>query len=265
MPEVARRLVRSPRGAAAFVNRAGIALAFPSDELVLPSLWEAAVGDREVDVFVVDERGKRVLTPELRLVWTLKNRLAEERTACVGKHVAGRVALISLDALPALYALTGRSGRSDDFRSSEELSAAEAELAEALLELGPQTAPDLRRLVGSFDARTTKRALERLQRLLVATQAGEAEQEHGWDAAVFDLVARRYEEAVRRLPARDEARRELVERLLRSAGELSAADTAAVLGISRRDAAATLDRLADERRCTRHDREGFALWKARGR
>jgi hypothetical protein len=42
-----RTNVRSLRGAVGFVNRAGIAL-FPEDEVILPALWEAAVGNSEV-------------------------------------------------------------------------------------------------------------------------------------------------------------------------------------------------------------------------
>ena len=112
--------VRSITQAALFVKRSGVALAFASDDLVLPSLWEAAYGDRELVVFRVDERGKRVLTDELKHVWSLKNRLGAERRACVGKHVSRRVALIDLSLLPSFYALTGRAGRPDDFRDDDD-------------------------------------------------------------------------------------------------------------------------------------------------
>jgi hypothetical protein len=241
------------------VERSGVALAFANDDLVLPSLWEATYGDRELVVFRLDERGKRVLTDELKHVWSLKNQLGAEGRACVGKHVGRRVALIALSLLPAFYALTGRAGTLADFRT-EELSPLERELAEALLATEPQTSPDLRLLTGVGDARATKRALESLQQRLIATQAGEAEQEHGWDAAVFDLVARRYHAHLRELPAIEDGRAEIAAAVLTAVDELSAADLAAVIRGSRKEGKATLDRLADEGRAYRDDEE-IALWR----
>lgn len=231
------------RAAVAFVENSGIALVFPSDDIVLPSLWEAVIGDEQVTVFVVDDHGKRVLSPELEQVWSLHDRLAVERGAVVGKHVRNRLALISPGLLAARYALTGRRGRPDDFRDAEPLSPLERELAEGLLITGPRTAPELRRLLGLHDARRVKRALESLQRQLVITRAGEAEQRQGWSAAIFDLVARRYEERLRHLPDPDEARATLAAAVLRPAeGALRAADLAAVLGCTRAEATAALNR-----------------------
>jgi hypothetical protein len=256
--------VRSARGAAAFVDRVGIALVFPSQDLVAPSLWEAVVGTPEVSVFRVEPSGKKVLTDELSHVWTLKNELGARGLACVGKHVRGRVAAISLGLLPARYALTGRPGRPDDFRGAD-LGPLEAELAEALLDAGPQTGPALRALVPAAGSGEAKRALEALQRRLVVTQAGEEPQEHGWDAGVFDLVARRYHERLRTLPDAAEARVLLAAATLRF-GEVSGADVAAVIGSTRREAEAALMRLVELRRARRREEPGYALWAAtRGR
>jgi hypothetical protein len=257
---VSRTNVRSLRGAAGFVNRAGIALVFPEDEVILPALWEAVVGDSELTVFTTNQEGRRVLTPELERVWTLKNKLAENRLACVGKHVRRRLALISLQALPALYALTGRSGLPEDFREPGLFSSLELDLAEALLELGARTAPDLRRVLGLRDAKETKRALENLQRQLVATQVGDRDQPQGWAAAVFDIASRRYRESLRRLPDRDRALADLAEMLLRHAGQLSAAEAAAALGCSRADARQALDRIVDLGRAERHLHDDIVLW-----
>lgn len=255
--------VRSLKSAATFVDAVGIALAFPAPDLVLPSLWEAAVGSHEVIVFVEDEEGRRVLSPELERVWSLHDRLASDGMACVGKHVRGRLALVSLGVLPHLYALTGRPGRPDDFRDAEVLSPLELELAEALLVSGPRTGPDLRRLLGLRDAKAAKRALEALQRLLVVTRAGEADQAQGWSAAIFDLVARRYRDRLRRLPPVEEARSELADAVLRPAGELSAADLAAVFGFARRDAAAALDGLVERGKAHRSEEDSVPLWRPR--
>src|SRR5262249_6270465 len=124
--------VRSVRTATAFVQRSGVALVFPTRDLILPSLREAAVGTHELSVFVTDERGKRHLSPELDRVWLLKNRLAEQRLACVGAYARGRLTLLSLALLPGWYALTGRDGRVDDFRDAPGLSPLERRLCDAL-------------------------------------------------------------------------------------------------------------------------------------
>ncbi len=259
------RRVRTVRGAAAFVNRTGLALVFPSVDLVLPTLWEAAVGTPEVTVFERDATGKRVLTPELAHVWSLHEALARNRLACVGKHVGNRLALVSLELLPSLYALTGRDGAVDDFREPGLLAPLELELAETLLEMGPQTGPDLREPIGGSEAKAVKRALEALQRKLVVTRAGEEEQPQGWDAALFDLAARRFADRLSTLPAVEEARPALAAAVLRGAGELSAADTSAVLGIPRAEARRVLDGLVEvgKARCVEED--GFELWVTRAR
>ena len=210
---VPRSRIRSVRAAAALVQQAGIALVFPARDLPFTSLWEAVIGTPEMTIFATDELGKKHLTPELDQVWLLKNRLAEQGLACVGKHVRGRLALISPDVLPALYALTGLPGHLDDFRRVSSLSPLELRLAEALLESGPLTAPELRLVIGGANARSTKRALDNLQGQLLTTQLGEADQDQGWPAAVFDLLARRYSEWLRSLPSPDEARTQLITTL----------------------------------------------------
>jgi hypothetical protein len=233
--------------ASAFVDRVGIGLVFPVVDLVLPSLWEEVVGSREVVVFVTDESGKRVLTPELREVWTLAEQLARTRRACVGKHVGRRYALLAPRTLPSLRALVGEE---------PELSPFEHDLADAVREAGPLTAPELRGLLGLGEARAVKRALERLQAKLVLTQAGEEPQAHGWDANVYDLLERRFPVDVQ--PSVEHARRELVALVLAAAREASAADVAAILPLTRREAAAELESLAEEGRARRLDELVFA-------
>ena len=228
--------------AAAFVEQVGIAVVFPIADLVLPSLWEELLGTREVVVFVEDERGKRVLSRELREVWSVAERLARARRACVGKHIARRYALVSRRALPALWVLAG---------SDSDLSPLERDLVDVVRETGPLTSPELRRLLGLADTRAVKRALERLQARLVLTQAGEAPQEQGGDANVYDLVQRRF--PLRRLPPRERARRQLVELVLQAAHEVSAADVAAVLPLTRREAASELERIAADGHALRVD------------
>lgn len=244
-------LVRTAKQAAAWLDRAGIALLLAKADVVLPSLWEAVKGDREQTWAVRDADGAFVeWSAEMGVVWRLKDELPARGLACVGKHLGAGVTLVSPRALPLLYALTGRPGAPDDFRG--ELDGLERELAEAVLAEGPLAGPELRALVGAPKP-AAERALARLQRRLVLTSAGLVERDRGWPAVALDLVPRAWE--LPALPAEDEARRGLAGLVLEAAGELTAADLAGALGWRRTLAAAVLDEVAESRQGG-----GFRIW-----
>lgn len=234
--------VRSLQDAAAFVDRAGLALVFGKAGVPLPSLHEAVAG---AGARWVDERedGKLAMTPELAKVWAWKDELAEERLACAGKHVRGWPALVSLALLPSLYALTGRAGTAADFRDAV-LPPLERDVAEAVLSSAPADALDVRRAIGVRDAGRVGRAIDSLQRHLVLTRAGTIRREQGWPGNAYDVLARRY--PLGRLPAPDEARANVAAAILRTAGDLTAADLSRVLGCSRAESNAALDRAKSE-------------------
>ena len=179
---------------------------------------------------------------------------------CAGKHLGGRASLVSLRTLPALYALTGRAGKADDFRS-EELSPIERDVAEALLENGPTSSAELPHVAG-HERKRTHAAAERLQRRLVLTAAGRQERDRGWPAVILDILPRRHGERLRKLPNAGAARTDLAATVLRSAREISAADLAAVIGGPRTEAAAALDRLADQGTARPRDAGDYVLWRA---
>ena len=81
-------------------------------------------------------------------------------------------------------------------------------------------------------------------------------------AVVLDLLPRRYDEHLRKLPKRDDAWTELAATVLRSAREISAADLAAVIGTRRKKAATALDRLADQGAARSRDTGDYVLWTA---
>jgi CRP-like cAMP-binding protein len=208
----------------------------------------------------VREDGGRFVdfTPDFARVWRWKDELPEKKLVCAGKHLGGRASLVSLRLLPAHYALTGRSGRPDDFRD-EELSPVERDVAESLLESGPASSAELPNLAGHERKRVSS-AAERLQKRLIVTAAGRQEQERGWPAVVLDILPRRYAERLGSLPDADEARTILAATILRSAGEVSAADVAAVIGGTRKQAGAALDRLAAEGGARSRDAGEYMLW-----
>jgi hypothetical protein len=253
--------IRSIRGAAAWVDRVGLAVLYPNDDLVLPSLWEALTGREDVDWAVRKDGGKFVdFTPEFAQVWSWKDELPEQRLVCAGKHLGGKASLVSLRLLAALYALTGRRGEPDDFRD-EDLSPVEHDVVSALLENGPTSSAELPHLAG-HERKRTHAAAERLQRRLLLTAAGRQERDRGWPAVVLDILPRRYGEHLRKLPQAEAARRDLASAVLRSAGEISAADLAAAIGGSRKEAAAALDDLTEKGAARARDTGDYVLWTA---
>jgi len=247
--------------AAAFVDQVGIAVAWGKADLVLPSLWSGIAGP-DSDWAIRDERGKAVeFSPEFQRLWRWKDQLPERRLACAGRHFSSAALLIAPRLLGAAYALIGRSGSADDFRE-DELETLEREVAEAVLENEPLTGPEIRRLLGTTDRKAVDRAVARLQRRLVLTNAGAAEQSQGWRAIRQDVLARRWRKSLRGLPAEDEARRELALAVLAGTDEVSAADVAGALGWRRKQAESILVELSDRGRATLRESEGLHLWSA---
>ena len=246
--------------AAAWLDDVGIALLFPNPDIVLPSLWEAVAGSTEVNWAVRDEEAKFVsFTPEMGSVWRWKDDLPARRLACVGLHVVRTTGLVAPRLVACLYALTGRSGKLEDFRD-EKLEPLERELAEAALELGrPTTRRELRGLVGR-EKREVDRAVNVLQRKLLFTNAGRDDEASGWSATLHDLFARRWRAKLRRLPRRDQALERLAEAVVRAAGDASAADLAAALRLRRREATEILEALEARGATGRRDEDGIPIW-----
>jgi hypothetical protein len=262
----ARTPARTLRSTAAFVDRSGVALVFPKEDVVLPSLWQAVAGPRPVEWAVRDEDGAFVsFTREMDRVWAWKDELPGRGLTVAGKHVAGRVSLVSFGLIGSLYALTGRPGGAEDFRSVEDLSPLERDVAEAVLQEGVSTAPELHRALETPDRKRVKAAVESLERMLVLTRAGSREQDQGWPAGAYDLLARRCSVHLVDLPSPEDARRRIVAKLLNAARELSAADVTGALGWRKAQAIRALEDLADAGVASTRDEEGYRLWMARGR
>ncbi|MDP9307714.1 MAG: winged helix DNA-binding domain-containing protein [Actinomycetota bacterium] len=247
--------------AAEFVDRVGIAVAWGKSDLVLPSLWRGLAGP-DADWAIRDEAGKALeFSPEFQRLWRWKDELPERRLACAGRHFSSAALLIAPRLLGAAYALTGRSGSADDFRDAE-LESLEREVAEVVLENEPLTGPEIRRLLGTTDRKAIDRAVARLQRRFVLTNAGAADQSQGWRAIRQDVFARRWRKSLRRLPTEDEARRELALAVLAGTDEVSAADVAGALGWRRKQAGLVLAELGSTGRASQREADGLQLWSA---
>ena len=173
------RRVRSITRAAVFVDDVGFALLFPSEGVLVPSLWEAVAGE-DAEPFAtgmgVDEQR----------VWAWKDELPRRGLAWYGNFVAGRGSFLSPSLLRCLYPGYGGTDDHADF----DLSPAAHEIAAALAE-GPLPSATLRALIG--DRSRYQRAAVELQRQLLVTIAGVQEQVSGWPSTVLDLTCRRFD------------------------------------------------------------------------
>lgn len=170
--------VRTLEAAAAFVEDVGLALLFPADKPIAPSLWEAIAGP-DAEPFAEG------MNADEELAWEFKDALPAAGLAWSGKFLHGRNAMLAPQLLASLYA---GAGHPDDHQSLH-LSQEAHRIAEALL-FGPQPTSALRELVGHkgpYD-----RAVKELHRSLLVTSAGTAKQSSGWPAVVLDLTCRRF-------------------------------------------------------------------------
>jgi hypothetical protein len=173
------RRIRSITRAGAFVEDVGFALLFPSDRVLVPSLWEAVAGeDAEPFANGMDLAEHRV--------WSWKDELPRLGLAWYGNFVAGRGSFVSPLLLRWLYPAHGGT----DDHTDLDLSPTAHEIATALAE-GPLPSAMLRAQIG--DRSRYQRAVVELQRHLLVTTAGVHEQASGWPSAVLDLTCRRFD------------------------------------------------------------------------
>jgi hypothetical protein len=240
-------VVRTLAQAAGWVETVGLALLFPKADVVLPSLWEVVNGSPETNWSIRDGDGNFVAwTKEMGFLWSAKDELPARGLACVGKHVARVATCVAPSLVPTLVAAA----------ETREPEGAERTVVDAVTELGPLTGPALREATG-LEKKAVERAVASLHRGLVLTNSHLVDQDGPWGALAHDLLARKWK-VPERLPARDDARRELALLFLRAAGEATAADLAGPLGWRRKDAAAVLDEVA-----VAHDADGFRVWARR--
>lgn len=173
------RRVRSLDRAGAFVGDVGFALLFPSERLLIPSLWEAVAGE-DAEPFATG------MDVDEQRVWSWKDDLPRRGLAWYGNFIAGRGSFLSPTLLRWLYPANGRT---EDHRDLD-LTPTAHEIATALIE-APQPSARLRALVG--DRSRYQRAVTELQRHLLVTTAGVHEQASGWPSTVLDLTCRRFD------------------------------------------------------------------------
>ena len=115
------RRVRSIARAGLFVEDVGFALLFPSERVLVPSLWEAVAGE-DVEPFATG------MDVDEQRVWSWKDELPLRGLAWYGNFVAGRGSFLSPTLLQWLYPAYGET---DDHKDMD-LSATAHEIATAL-------------------------------------------------------------------------------------------------------------------------------------
>jgi hypothetical protein len=198
---------------------------------VLPSLWEAVAGTREVNWGTQRADGKFEFTPEMARCWQWKDELPAQGHALVGKHFGRWAAVIAPRLAGAAYAAAAQRRAS--------LTGLQDEVVDAVRQHGPCTGPELRELTGA-EKKAIDTAVVGLQRALVLTNARLVEQPQGWGAIGVDLVERLW-----KLQPSTEPQLELARAVLATCGDVSAADLGGALGWRVRPAREALEELVE--------------------
>ncbi len=207
-----------------FVNERGFIHFWPIQDVLLPSLWNATVGEQPV-ADDHDDPG--------HVTWGWKDELLDKRVWYYARVLRKRNTFISFDSLPYFYALSPNYGEPEvDYLEQYEagVMTQEAKLVfEALLKEGPLDSISLRKAARLSNPESTSRfnrALDTLQVELKALPVGIAEAGAWRYAFIYDLTHRYYpqlQEQARPI-TEGEARRYLLNRYLLSVGAASRRD-----------------------------------------
>ncbi len=168
--------MKSLKDAAAFIERVAFAVAYPSDDVLAPSLYEGVAGPDAV-------AWREGMGRAEALVWEWKDALPEAGLAWSGKLIHKRASLVSPSLLPLLYR---GDGSPTDHRDAELMPEAHR-IADALIG-GPLPTSELREIVGNKSR--YDRAIIQLHQHLLVSSAGVRAQSAGWPVGLVDLTCR---------------------------------------------------------------------------
>jgi hypothetical protein len=236
----------TPEEAIKFVNQRGFIYFWPIRDIVMPSLWAAAAGDRPV-ADAHDDPG--------HITWGWKDSLLDQRKWYYAKVLRKRATIIALDVAPFFYALSENYGApEEDYLTIYEQGRMTLEaktVYEALLDNGPLDTVALRKAArmtsSESDARFNKALTDLQCNLMIlptaVTQAG------AWRYAfAYDVVARYYPELPMQAQAISErqARQKLAGLYLKSVGAARVKDVAKLFGWRMPNVQGTLERLVQQ-------------------
>lgn len=217
------------------VNDRGFVMFWPIKGIVMPSLWAAVAGDRDVPN-THDDPG--------HVTWGWKDSLLGKKRWYYAKVLRKKATIISLALAPYFYALSENFGSPEEDYLQQyadgEMTAESKQIYEALLADGPLNAPALRRAVSMTDKKSQyrfNRGLTLLQADFKVMPIGVAEA-GAWNYAfIYECVHRQYPD----LPAQarsikiSEAQRKLVLTYFQSVGAAQIRDVAKVFQWRKRE------------------------------
>jgi hypothetical protein len=201
-----------------FVNARGFVFFWPIKDVLLPSLWVAAAGDRPVPD-EHDDPGHKT--------WDWKDRLLGKRRWYYGRILRRRNTILSLGVAPFFYALSPNYGdpENDYLEQYEQgkMTNEARKVYEALLKEGPLDSINLRRasqLASSSSTSRFNRALEDLQIEFRVLPVGVSDAGAWHYAFIYDIVTRHLPEIQEqaRFVSNEEARQRIAGDYLRSVG-----------------------------------------------
>jgi hypothetical protein len=222
MPE---RRVLDEVEARAFVDEVGLAFLFGEKGVEIPTLWGAVSGSRRP---VRQDHHD----PDVGRVWDWKDTLPARKEIYYGKWLRGKPTLVSLELLPAVYALSPNYGDPLDYIEQYEagqLSVEARNVYEVLLNQGALATSFLRQEAGLAGtgpvARRFDAALQELQIQLKIVKVGTSEASRWGYAYVYDLFARQFPDVPERAHqiSTDQAMEILLLRHLENVGVASMA------------------------------------------
>jgi hypothetical protein len=203
-----------------FINGRGFIYFWPIQNVVMPSLWVAAAGDRPVP----DEHDDPG-----HVTWGWKDSLLGQRRCYYARLLRHRNTFVSLETLPYFYALSPNYGDWEndylDQYETGQLKLESRQLYEALLHEGALDTLALRReshLTGDGSDTRFNRALDDLQFQMKILPIGVAEVGAWRYAFIYDITARYYSDldARTRPISEEQAREKLLELYLASVGAI---------------------------------------------
>ena len=183
-------LVKNANQAVDFVNERGFVCFWPIKDLLMPSLWVAAAGDRPISDNRDDPGHK---------TWGWKDALLGKRRWYYGRIIRHRNTMISIEALPYFYALSENYGDPENdylmLYKQGRLTQEAKVVYEALLQAGPLDTLALRKAAHlasrESDARFNK-AIGDLQEDFKILPIGVADVGPWHYAFIYDLTTRHF-------------------------------------------------------------------------
>lgn len=238
--------------AARFIDRFGFCWLFAPQarKLELPALFEAVKGVRDVHIQDWDADSDKV--------WAWKNDLPAAKRAYYGKALTGKPCFISLKMLPYALAALGEQ----DFERAYAHGAIAYDtkrVYDTLKQFGAQPTQTLKRNAGFVGSHGDSRrdgnarfhkALDDLQKRLLAMPMGATNEGMAWPSQIFDLVAHWFPEQARAAMQLDlhDARIVLVERYVKTVLAAPPDAIARLFAIPRFEIKSLLDEMAQAKR-----------------